>query len=338
MSHTQNRLVDIAQAVLTHPNSIFSIIDNGTKVYSLAGKASALKELAEFADRLQTHSPRQIHNIFNSMPENCKNLLSKEAQEVLNNQGFFTWLNDQQKENIASEIEQCQSKLVNSILYKELFCASTLIITQVSSLVKLAKELKEASNLVEESKDKIDRIIEKLDELETDQTKMSQTVAAMEETEEVNPAALEQLALDVMFLSNRESDVRRSIDQVRVDVSGKIVRLGDQRTGAIRDACVDVSQVAGNLIEYSMAGDMYSGGLKILKVLTTSFFVAMSVAKYQQSQLTAERIEELSVILKQVEALEKDVEEMQKIILKAMTWLKERREAAAAAAQRAVQQ
>lgn len=324
---SENLLLGLAQAVSKHSNSIVSLIDNGATYYTLSGKASALKELAEFSNTLQTCDSKQIFNVFSGLPDECKSLLSDKAQTQLMSPGYWTYLKNDQKKDIIGEIELCQNELVNSILFKEVFCASTLLLTQLNSLMQLSSELKQTGKLVEDSKVKIDAIIEKLDELKADQAEISQSMAEMQNAEKIDSSELDQLSYDLMLLNDKENEVRLSIDKLKVEVSGKIVCLGDQRTGAIRDACVDASQVVGNLIEYSMAGGIYSAGLSSLKFVTTSLFAAMGMAKYRQSQLAAKRIEELSEILKQVENLEKDVNEIKKVLMAAMKWKNEIRKA-----------
>ncbi len=120
--------MNLAKLVLNQPTSIYTIFGNGFKIYALYQEASTLKELIGFIGIVQTQSSRQINKIFVNLSEHCKNRLSKQAQKTLNSLGFFTWINDQQKEDIINEINQCQNKLVNTIFYKEFLCSSALIL------------------------------------------------------------------------------------------------------------------------------------------------------------------------------------------------------------------
>lgn len=311
------------KTVLSHSNIIISFIDNGAKIYTLAKEASAVKELAEFADTLQTCNSQQILNVFRGLPNECISMLSDEAQNQLKNPSYLTCLNNQQKENIICEIKHCQKKLVNSILFKEIACASAIILTQMKSLMKLSEELKETANLVEDSKEKIENIIKKLIELEKDQTKMSQKSAEMKETEKIDTAELGRLSLKLMVLIKKETEISSSIIQLKMKVDGKIISLNVQRTGAKHDVYVDAMQVLSNFIEFAMVGEMFSKTLIAVKTITTSLFVTLGVLKYQQCQLTAKRIKELSEILGQVMDLEQDVKTIEQILLDAETWINE---------------
>lgn len=319
--------MNLAKLVLNQPTSIYTIFGNGFKIYALYQEASTLKELIGFIGIVQTQSSRQINKIFVNLSEHCKNRLSKQAQKTLNSLGFFTWINLQQKEDIISEINQCQSKLVSTIFYKELFGSIALILKQMNSQFKLSTELNENINIVENSKVTTDGIIVKLDDLEQNRINVSQTITKMTElpVEEVDSSKIKHLFFSLISLNTGETKVRRSINQVKTEVGKKMARLSDQNVVAFCDTCMNASQVASNILEYSMAGTVYSTALVVLKLFTTTLFAAMSVVKYKQSQLASQKIEELSEILRQLETFVNQLESVQETMRAAMALLNERR-------------
>ena len=319
--------MNLAKLVLNQPTSIYTVFGNGFKIYALYQEASTLKELIGFIGIVQTQSSRQINKIFVNLSEHCKNRLSKQAQKTLNSLGFFTWINLQQKEDIISEINQCQSKLVSTIFYKELFGSIALILKQMNSQFKLSTELNENINIVENSKVTTDGIIVKLDDLEQNRINVSQTITKMTElpVEEVDSSKIKHLFFSLISLNTGETKVRRSINQVKTEVGKKMARLSDQNVVAFCDTCMNASQVASNILEYSMAGTVYSTALVVLKLFTTTLFAAMSVVKYKQSQLASQKIEELSEILRQLETFVNQLESVQETMRAAMALLNERR-------------
>lgn len=310
-------LTNLVISVFKQLTYILSVIGNVIKIYSLRQETFTLKELIGFITAIKTQYSRTINQTFNNLSEKCKNLLSVKAQEILNSLGFFTWITDQQKEDIIGEIEKCRNQLVNSIFFKELFCASALTIIQIISLVQLSTELKEKVNLAKDSKLKIGNISKKLDDLERDQIKMSQEKTELSDFYG-NREALKQLSYELRLLKDRETDVCHLINQVKAEINEKMVRLNDKGNGSFCDACMNTLQVTSNIIEYNMAGEMYSKVLVALKLFTTTICATIGLAKYQQSQLALKKAEELSEILRQIDSLESQIESIKKEILSAM--------------------
>lgn len=197
----------------------------------------------------------------------------------------------------------------------------------MNSQFKLSTELNENINIVENSKVTTDGIIVKLDDLEQNRINVSQTITKMIElpVEEVDSSKIKHLFFSLISLNTGETKVRRSINQVKTEVGKKMARLSDQNVVAFCDTCMNASQVASNILEYSMAGTVYSTALVVLKLFTTTLFAAMSVVKYKQSQLASQKIEELSEILRQLETFVNQLESVQETMRAAMALLNERR-------------
>lgn len=318
---SQNSLTDLVNRLVNQISTYATVADGIYKVVNVIKNASALQNMVEFENTLQTNNPQKIQRFFSSLPKTCKNMLSEETRQKLSNQKFYDCFDDKQNQVIVDETKECQSKLVDTILFKEIFIALAILGSQTYSLMNLANELEQADNLIKESKKEIKKIKINLENVKKEQINMSQTLANIKETE-IDSTELILQASVIARLSFSLSTTCLEIQSLKIEVNGKIKTLKTERKGAGRDIFVNSVQVLSNVIELAVEGNMFSKLQFTTKCISTTLFATFGAIKFGQYCLTEKRVEELSKILTEVESLETEAEAIKEIIQNAMELIK----------------
>lgn len=215
------------------------------------------------------------------------------------------------KKKLISEIQLSQQEMAESIIQSSAVISSIIILVQVIKLWAVFKELHSASNVVKDSN--LTVLTDQICELEQLTKKLTDLLGSK--------ATSRKIELTCRKLSRAYCQTLPILNSVSARINGQIVKLEVYVDSSVLDGVTCLSLAVSSTFQAFILWNKLSNPYKIVAAVIPALFFGLGTSNFYASWLTFTRIEELKKELSAANSLTKRIEEIQKVLDDAETWL-----------------
>ncbi|CAM4919350.1 unnamed protein product [Rotaria socialis] len=242
----------------------------------------------------------------------CENICSS-IDALLKNKGNS--VNPQDCAELCKVCVESIGTVVNALLYSMSFGFMIAIASQSYQIWRTYNEIKQAQNIIEDSKQLLTMIDEKIKGIENRLKLIRQTI-------EHNNNNLTRDGILQMQNLAKETDnicnsVKQDLDKIKININNEVKYLNIYGTQHIVDTVTNIAQGANAIHTLYHVWDSLSNAsstVKTVAAVTGTLFTAMTVVNMAYTIITKEKIKELRQIAEHCEKLKANAESYQKAI------------------------